>query len=85
MIEDFVMDMGSNDIELKQIGETQAAANNGAYGYAALALGAAAVIANNGAYGYAALALGAAAVIAYSIRRRGVNKTSGISEPLIDD
>jgi len=60
------MDMGSNDIELKQIGETQAAANNGAYGYAALALG-------------------AAAVIAYSIRRRGINKTSAISEPLIDD
>ena len=66
MIEDFVMDMGSNDIELKQIGETQAAANNGAYGYAALALG-------------------AAAVIAYSIRRRGINKTSAISQPLIDD
>ena len=40
---------------------------------------------NNAAYGYAALALGAAAVIAYSIRRRVVSKTSGISEPLIDD
>ena len=40
---------------------------------------------NNAAYGYAALALGAAAVITYSIRRRGVTKTSGISEPLIDD
>ena len=66
MIEDFVMDMSSNDIELKQIGETQAATNNGAYGYAALALG-------------------AAAVIAYSIRRSGINKTSAISQPLIDD
>ena len=66
MIEDFVADLSSNDIELKQMGETQAAANNGAYGYAALALG-------------------VAAVIAYSIRRRAINKTSGINEPLIDD
>ena len=40
---------------------------------------------NNAAYGYAALALGAAAIITYSIRRRGVTKTSSISEPLIDD
>ena len=51
MLEDFVSDMSGDEIGLKQIGETQAV-NNAAYGYAALALGAAAVIAYSVKRGY---------------------------------
>ena len=43
MIGDFISDMSGDEIELKQIGGAQAS-NNAAYGYAALALGAAAII-----------------------------------------